>query len=63
MPQWLSNAIASLGQFVGGSPRALARFLSNALPGPLKSKFRERIADKTEDIIEPVSESLEDFFN
>ena len=62
-PQWLSNAIASLGQFVGGSPRALARFLSNALPGPFKSKFRERLADKTEDIIEPVSESLEDIFN
>tara|TARA_R110001599_G_scaffold13254_1_gene60520 strand:- start:10 stop:894 length:885 start_codon:yes stop_codon:yes gene_type:complete len=61
-PQWLSNIIAAVGQFVGGSPRAIARFINNSFlpPSIVKKEFREKMVEKVEDVLEPASKASED---
>jgi len=58
--QWINNAIAALGQFISGEPRALSRFFSDSvappslIPGVKKEPFTEGI----EEIIRPLSEAI-----
>ena len=61
-PQWLSNIIAAVGQFVGGSPRAIARFINNSFlpPSIVKKEFTEKMVKKVEDVIKPASKASED---
>ena len=62
--QWINNAIAALGQYVTGSPRALARFLRSALlPTAIVSgKKAEKVTEAIEKFIEPGAEKFEDIF-
>ena len=62
--QWINNAIAALGQYATGSPRALARFLKSALlpPAIVSGKRAEKFTEAIEEFIEPGAETLEDIF-
>jgi len=62
--QWLSNLLAAMGSFVTGEPRAIARFINNAvLPSSIVSGTRKReIVDRLEQQLRGPSEGLEELF-
>jgi DNA-directed RNA polymerase delta subunit len=60
--QWLNNLLTAVGQFLFGSPRALARFVGNAtLPSSIVSgDFKASYVDAIEEKIEPLADKLLD---
>jgi hypothetical protein len=62
--QWLSNLLAAMGSFVTGEPRAIARFINNAvLPSSIVAGTRKReIVDRLEQQLRGPSEGLEELF-
>ena len=62
--QWLSNLLAAMGSFVTGEPRAIARFINNAVfPPSIVSGTRKReVIDRLEQQLRGPSEGLEELF-